>query len=65
VPQDKLVLRFDTTLAAGARYYVEVRGTQNLSGARADGHAVLVVPKPPPVPARADSTRAVRDSAKP
>ena len=67
VPQDKLVLRFDTTLAPGARYYVEVRGTRNLSGARADGHAVLVIPKPAPptVPARADSTRAVRDSTKP
>lgn len=65
VPQDKLVLRFDTTLTAGARYYVEVRGTRNLSGARADGHAVLVVPKPAPVPARADSTRAARDTTKP
>jgi hypothetical protein len=67
VPQDKLVLRFDTTLAPGARYYVEVRGTRSLSGARADGHAVLVIPKPAPptVPARADSTRAVRDSTKP
>jgi len=65
VPQDKLVLRFDTTLTPGARYYVEVRGTRNLSGARADGHAVLVVPKAAPVPARADSTRAVRDSTKP
>lgn len=57
VPQDKLVLRFDTTLTPGARYYVEVRGTRNLSGAVADGHAVLVVPKPKPAAAPPDSTK--------
>jgi hypothetical protein len=66
VPQDKLVLRLDSALTPGVKYYVEVRGSRNLSGARADGHAILVVPKPTPVPARADSTRrAVRDSTKP
>ncbi len=66
VPQDKLVLRLDSALTPGGKYFVEVRGSRNLSGARADGHAVLVVPKPAPVPAHADSThRAVRDSTKP
>jgi hypothetical protein len=56
IPQDKLVLRFDTSLTPGARYYVEVRGTRNLNGAAADGHAVLVVPKPKPV-APPDTTK--------
>jgi len=67
VPQDKLVLRFDTMLIPGARYYVEVRGTRNLGGVTADGHAVLVVPKPkpPPPPAQPDSTRVPRDSTRP
>jgi hypothetical protein len=59
VPQDKLVLRVDTTLAPGGRYFIEVLGARNLNGARGEGHTVLVVPKPKPVPAaRADSTRA-------
>jgi hypothetical protein len=65
VPQDRLVLRFDTTLTPGAKYFVEVRGTRNLNGASADGHAVLVVPKPKPLPARPDSTGAPRDSTQP
>jgi Big-like domain-containing protein len=65
VPQDKLVLRFDTTLTPGARYFVEVRGVRNLSGVTGDGHSVLVVPKPKPAPDRPDSTRAPRDSTKP
>ena len=73
MPQDKLVLRFDTTLAPGARYYVEVRGARNLNGAAADGHAVLRrCRNPPPAPARADSTarrarfhQAVTDSPDP
>jgi hypothetical protein len=71
IPQDKLMLRIDTTFTPGGRYYVEVRGTRNLNGARADGHTVLVVPKPKPAPVarpdstRADSTRAPRDSTRP
>jgi Big-like domain-containing protein len=65
VPQDKLVLRFDTTLTPGAKYFVEVRGARNLTGIAADGHTVLVVPKPKPPPERPDSTRAPRDSTKP
>jgi Bacterial Ig-like domain len=68
VPFDKLVVRFDTLLAPGEKYVVEVRGARNLNGARADGHAVLVVPKPkppsPPAPSpqRPDSGAARRDS---
>lgn len=65
VPQDKLVLRVDTTLAPGGRYFIEVLGARNLNGARGEGHTVLVVPKPKPVPAaRADSTRARADSTR-
>ena len=71
VPQDKLILRIDTTFTPGSRYYVEVRGTRNLNGARGEGHTVLAVPKPKPVPVsrpdstRADSARARRDSTPP
>jgi hypothetical protein len=66
VPQDKLILRIDTTFTPGTRYYVEVRGARNLNGARADSHSTLVVPKPKPVPVtRADSTRARPDSTRP
>jgi hypothetical protein len=66
VPSDKLVLRVDTTFTPGDRYYVEVRGARNLNGARADGHAVLVVPKPKPAPLpRADTTRTRPDSTRP
>jgi hypothetical protein len=65
VPQDKLVLRVDTTLAPGGRYFVEVLGARNLNGARGDGHSVLVVPKPKPASAaRPDSTRARPDSTR-
>jgi hypothetical protein len=59
VPQDKLILRIDTTFTPGGRYYIDVRGARNLSGARADSHTVLTVPKAKPVP---DSTRTPRDS---
>lgn len=66
VPQDKLILRIDTTFTPGARYYVEVRGTRNLNGARAESHSVLSVPKPKPVPPpRPDSTRVRPDSTRP
>jgi Bacterial Ig-like domain len=64
VPTDKLVLRFDTVLTPGEKYYVAVRGARNLNGARADGQAVLVVPKPKPAPPPADSTRAPPDSSR-
>lgn len=62
-PQDKLVLRIDATFTPGGRYFVEVRGARNLNGATADGHAVLVVPKPKPAPP--DTSRARRDSTRP
>jgi hypothetical protein len=66
VPQDKLVLRFDTLLTPGAKYFIVARGARNLNGARADGQAVLVVPKPKPPPEpSADSTRQRSDSAPP
>ena len=66
VPQDKLILRVDTTLAPGGRYFVEVLGTRNLNGARGEGHAVLVVPKPKPAPsAPQDSARAKPDTTPP
>jgi len=65
IPQDKLILRVDSTFTPGNRYYVEVRGARNLSGARAEAHTVLVVPKPKPVPVpRADTSRARPDSAR-
>jgi hypothetical protein len=67
-PQDKLVLRLDTRLIPGEKYYVEVRGARNLNGATADGHAVLVIPKPKPPPApgqRPDSAGAPKDSTSP
>jgi hypothetical protein len=61
VPQDRLLLRLDAPFAPGGRYYVEVLRARNLNGASGGGHAVLVVPKPKPVPQ--DTTRARRDSA--
>jgi hypothetical protein len=68
VPVDKLVLRFGALLAPGGKYYVAVRGARNLNGARADGQAVLVVPKPKPAPAPAaaptDSTRPPPDTTR-
>ncbi len=65
-PQDKLVLQIDTQFIPGEKYYVEVRGAQNLNGATADGHAVLTIPKPKPAPVqRPDSARAPRDSTRP
>lgn len=64
-PQDKLVLRLDTLLTPGEKYYVEVRGTRNLTGATAGGHAVLVIPKRPPAPVqRPDSARAPKDTTR-
>jgi hypothetical protein len=66
VPLDKLVLRFERPLTPGAKYYITARGARNLNGARGDGHAVLVVPKPKPPPpnAAADTTRARADSSR-
>lgn len=65
IPYDKLVLRIDTLFVPGEKYYVEVRGTRNLNGATADGHAVLVIPKRTPPPAqRPDSARAAKDSTR-
>ena len=62
VPQDKIVLRVETPLKPEGKYFVEVRGARNLNGARADGHTVLVVPKPKPPPTAADSAKAAADS---
>ena len=62
VPQDKIVLRVETPFKPEGKYYVEVRGARNLNGARADGHTVLVVPKPKPPPTAADSAKAAADS---
>lgn len=66
VPQDRLVLRFDTLLTPGAKYYITATGTRNLNGARGEGQAVLVVPKPKPPPPRtgSDSTQASADSTR-
>jgi hypothetical protein len=68
-PQDKLVLRLDTLFIPGQKYYVEVRGARNLTGATAVSHTVLVIPKqPPPPPApvqRPDSARTPKDSTRP
>ena len=61
-PQDKIVVRVETPLKPEGKYYVEVRGARNLNGARADGHTVLVVPKPKPPPTAADSAKAAADS---
>jgi hypothetical protein len=63
VPQDRLMLLFQTPLAPGGRYYVEVLRVRNLNGASGGGHAVLVVPKPKPAPQ--DTTRTRRDSTPP
>jgi hypothetical protein len=63
VPADRLVLRMATPFTAGGRYLVRVRGARNLTGAAADGQAVLAVPAAPPAPpdsaarAPADTTR--------
>jgi len=64
VPQDKFVMRLASPLKADSKYFVEVRGARNLNGARADGHTVLVVPKPKPPPSPADSAKAAADSAR-
>jgi hypothetical protein len=64
VPQDKFVMRFESPLKPDSKYFVEVRGARNLNGARADGHTVLVVPKPKPPPSPADSAKAAADSAR-
>jgi hypothetical protein len=53
VPSDKVVLRFAAPLKPETRYLITVTGATNLSGAKADGHAVVAVPKPQP----ADTTR--------
>jgi Big-like domain-containing protein len=62
VPQDRIVIRVEAPLKPEGKYYVEVRGARNLNGARADGHTVLVVPKPKPPPTAADSAKAAADS---
>ncbi len=62
VPQDKIVMRVETPLKPEGKYFVEVRGARNLNGARANGHTVLVVPKPKPPPTAADSAKAAADS---
>ena len=54
-PSDRRVVVLERPLAAGARYFVRVRGAVNLNGAAGDGQAVFETPKPPP-PAAADST---------
>lgn len=64
VPQDKVVMRLASPLKPESKYFVEVRGARNLNGARADGHTVLVVPKPKPPPSPADSAKAAADSAR-
>jgi hypothetical protein len=58
VPTDRWVARAGTTLTPGAKYLVRVQGAANLSGAAADGQAVLSVPVPKEPPARKDTTRA-------
>ena len=55
VPTDRVIVRWTAKLTPGAKYLVRVRGARNLSGAVADGEAVLSVPLPPPAPA--DSAR--------
>ena len=66
VPSDRFVARSATRLAPGAKYLIRVRGATNLTGARADGQAVLEAPapKPAPSPPGRDTTRA-RPGAKP
>ena len=74
VPSDRFVARAATRLAPGVKYLIRVRGATNLTGARADGQAVLEAPAPkpaappppPPPPPRGgrDTTRA-RPGAKP
>ena len=63
-PSDRFVARAVTRLTPGAKYLVRVRGATNLTGAAADGQAVLQVPKPAPSPPARDTTRA-RPGAKP
>jgi hypothetical protein len=53
VPSDKVVLRFAAPLKPETRYLITVTGATNLSGAKADGQAVVAVPKPQP----ADTSR--------
>ena len=63
-PSDRFVARAVPQLTPGAKYLVRVRGATNLTGAAADGQAVLQVPKPAPSPPARDTTRA-RPGAKP
>jgi hypothetical protein len=56
VPYDRLVVQTVPVLTPGAKYLVRVRGATNLSGAAANGQAVLLVPIPKPI-AR-DTTKA-------
>lgn len=51
VPTDRLLLRVAAPLVPGAKYLVRVRGARNLTGARADGQAVVTVPAAPRTPA--------------
>lgn len=55
-PSDRLAVRVARPLAAGGKYLIRVSGATNLSGAAADGQAVLTIPA---TPARAprDTTR--------
>jgi hypothetical protein len=53
VPSDKVVLRFAAPLKPETRYLITVTGATNLNGAKADGQAVVTVPKPQP----ADTSR--------
>jgi hypothetical protein len=56
VPFDRVFLRLAQPLVPETRYLIRAQGAKNLSGAAADGAAVLAVPKREPV----DTTRAAR-----
>jgi Big-like domain-containing protein len=46
IPFDRLLVRMRQPLAPGSKYLIRVQGATNLSGASADGQAVLAIPVP-------------------
>ena len=61
---DRMIVRLATPLLPDARYAVEVSGVRSVMGVATTSLGLLVVPKPPPAPAAADSATARPDSTR-